>query len=135
MPSPHNHAVPDSYEERHAQSLKLILVLHLLVKALLSQKLRPHVLQQRYTHVRFFQKLYFIDIIKVMPGLPKFLIIIGLLITIIGIFLAVGPKIPWLGHLPGDIAIKKDNFQFYFPITTCILISIILSLIFYLFKK
>ncbi|MFH1783124.1 MAG: DUF2905 domain-containing protein [Candidatus Omnitrophota bacterium] len=39
-------------------------------------------------------------------------------------------KIPWLGRLPGDILIKKDNFTFYFPLTTSILISVILTLIF-----
>jgi hypothetical protein len=49
--------------------------------------------------------------------------------------LVITPRIPWLGKLPGDILIKKDNSQFYFPITTCIIISIILTLLFYLFRK
>ena len=68
-------------------------------------------------------------------SLGKVLIIIGLVIAGIGILLVLAPKVPWLGKLPGDILIKKDNFRFYFPITTCIIISIILTLLFYLFRK
>jgi hypothetical protein len=67
------------------------------------------------------------------PG--KILIIIGLAIAGIGILMVFGPKIPWLGKLPGDILIKKENLRFYFPITTCIIISIILTLLFYLFRR
>jgi len=65
----------------------------------------------------------------------KFLIIIGLIIVIIGLVLTFGPKIPYIGRLPGDIYYKKDNFVFYFPLATSILVSIILSLIFYLFFR
>ncbi|HLE08570.1 MAG TPA: DUF2905 domain-containing protein [Thermodesulfobacteriota bacterium] len=65
----------------------------------------------------------------------KFLIIIGLIIVIIGLILTFGPKIPYIGRLPGDIYYKKDNFVFYFPLATSILVSIILSLIFYLFFR
>jgi len=65
----------------------------------------------------------------------KVLIIIGLVIAGIGIILVLTPKVPWLGKLPGDILIKKDNFRFYFPVTTCIIVSIILTLLFYLFRK
>jgi len=68
-------------------------------------------------------------------SLGKALIIIGLVIAGIGILFVLTPKIPWLGDLPGDILIKKDNFRFYFPVTTCIIISIILTLLFYLFRK
>ncbi|MBW1676838.1 MAG: DUF2905 domain-containing protein [Deltaproteobacteria bacterium] len=68
-------------------------------------------------------------------SLGKALIIIGLVIAGIGILLVLAPKVPWLGKLPGDILLKKDNFRFYFPITTCIIISIILTLLFYLFRK
>jgi len=46
-----------------------------------------------------------------------------------------GDKIPWIGKLPGDILIKKEKFTFYFPLTTSILISIILTLLFTLFRK
>jgi hypothetical protein len=65
----------------------------------------------------------------------KILIIIGSLIIFAGILLMTVGKIPFLGKLPGDIHIQKENFSFYFPITTSILASIILSLIFWLFSK
>ena len=68
-------------------------------------------------------------------SLGKVLIIIGVVIAGIGIILVLTPKVPWLGKLPGDILIKKDNFRFYFPVTTCIIISIILTLLFYLFRR
>lgn len=68
-------------------------------------------------------------------SLGKVLIIIGLVISGIGIVLLLSPKVPWIGKLPGDILIKKDNFRFYFPLTTCIIISLILTLLFYLFRK
>ena len=73
-----------------------------------------------------------------MSGLGDFgkiLIIVGLLIAGMGVLLMVGNKIPWLGRLPGDIFIKKGNFTFYFPMVTCILISIILTLLFRIFRK
>lgn len=63
------------------------------------------------------------------------LIIIGLVIMMIGLVFTFGPKIPYLGRLPGDIYYKKDNFVFYFPLATSIVISIILSLILYLFTR
>jgi len=70
-----------------------------------------------------------------MAGLGKSLIIFGIIIIVIGIFLTFAGKIPWLGRLPGDIHIKRDNFTFYFPMATCIILSIFISLIFWLFKK
>ncbi|MBW2644762.1 MAG: DUF2905 domain-containing protein [Deltaproteobacteria bacterium] len=69
------------------------------------------------------------------PNIGKLLIFAGIVIVGVGILLILGPKIPWLGRLPGDIIIEKKNFKFYFPITTSIIISIILSLIFYLLRK
>jgi hypothetical protein len=71
----------------------------------------------------------------VMPGLGKSLIIIGIIIIVIGLFAAYGPKIPYLGKLPGDIHVKRDNFVFYFPLATSIIISVILSLILYFFTR
>lgn len=67
--------------------------------------------------------------------LGKILIIMGLCIILMGILLMIIDKIPFLGKLPGDIRIQKENFSFYFPITTCIIISVVLSLIFWLFSK
>lgn len=70
-----------------------------------------------------------------MADFGKLFIFIGLLLVVIGIVFIVGNKIPFIGKLPGDIAIERNNFNFYFPITTCIIISIILSLIFWLLGK
>jgi uncharacterized membrane protein len=67
--------------------------------------------------------------------LGKILIFIGLLIVVLGVLFLLGDKIPWFGKLPGDIYIKKKNFTFYFPIATSILISLLLSLIFYFLRK
>jgi hypothetical protein len=64
-----------------------------------------------------------------MQNLYKFFYLIGILLIIIGFFLQFGQKIIPLGKLPGDIAIEKKNFAFYFPLTTSILISVILTLI------
>jgi len=63
------------------------------------------------------------------------LILLGVLIIAIGFLLLIGDKIPWVGKLPGDIIIKREKFSFYFPITTCLIISIILTLLFALFRK
>lgn len=70
-----------------------------------------------------------------MSGIGKLLIISGCLMALVGIVLVFSDKIPWLGRLPGDISIKRENFSFYFPLTTCILISLLLSLLFALFRK
>jgi hypothetical protein len=67
--------------------------------------------------------------------LGKMLILLGVFIILIGFLLVIGEKIPWIGRLPGDIIIRKKNFTFYFPIVTSILISIILTLFFTLFRK
>ncbi|MAW06901.1 MAG: hypothetical protein CME61_01320 [Halobacteriovoraceae bacterium] len=70
-----------------------------------------------------------------MNPISKYLIITGSVLIILGIFWHFsGGNIP-LGRLPGDIKIKSGNSTFYFPITTCLLISAILSLISYFFRK
>ncbi|MFN3505718.1 MAG: DUF2905 domain-containing protein [Caldimicrobium sp.] len=61
--------------------------------------------------------------------LGKFFLILGLVLIIIGLLLTFSPKIPFLGKLPGDIYIKKENFTFYFPLATSILISLLLTLL------
>jgi hypothetical protein len=70
-----------------------------------------------------------------MPGFGKFLVIAGLFIAALGALLWTGFGKGWLGRLPGDIHYKGDNFSFHFPIVTCVLISLLLSLIFWLFRK
>ncbi|WP_205635034.1 DUF2905 domain-containing protein [Legionella parisiensis] len=66
--------------------------------------------------------------------IQKILIILGVILLIIGIFWPFIKNIG-LGKLPGDIIIHKNNFTFYFPITTCIIISLIIMLIFWFFNK
>lgn len=65
----------------------------------------------------------------------KAFIVTGLLVVVIGLVLSVAPKIPFLGKLPGDVLIKRDGFTLYFPITSSILLSIILSFILWLLGK
>ena len=70
-----------------------------------------------------------------MAPIGKLLIVFGLVLVGAGLLLLLSDKIPWLGRLPGDITVKRDNFTFYFPLATCLLISIILSLILWFFRK
>jgi len=67
--------------------------------------------------------------------LGKYLIIFGVVIALIGVLLLFVGKIPWVGRLPGDIYYKGKNVTFYFPLATCILVSLLLTLLFYLFRK
>lgn len=64
-----------------------------------------------------------------MSEMGRTLIIIGLVIAAAGAALTFGPKMPWLGNLPGDIHIRRENFSFHFPIATSLLISLVLTLI------
>ncbi len=70
-----------------------------------------------------------------MTDMGKWLIVVGLTIAAVGVVLSFAGKFPWLGKLPGDIYMKRDNFTFYFPLASCILISLIISLILWLFRK
>jgi uncharacterized protein HemY len=70
-----------------------------------------------------------------MDGVGKILIYLGLLLVVLGLLFSLGGKTPWLGHLPGDIYIQRERFTFYFPLTTSILISIVISLVLYLFRR
>jgi hypothetical protein len=64
----------------------------------------------------------------------RWLVTVGVILVVVGLIW------PWLarlgfGRLPGDIVIERENFRFYFPVTTMILVSLVLSLIFWLFRK
>lgn len=61
--------------------------------------------------------------------MAKFLMLIGTIIFAVGFIVLVAPKIPWLGRLPGDIDFKGKNFRVYFPIATCIILSILLTIL------
>ena len=65
----------------------------------------------------------------------KLLIIAGLLIALAGVAITFNLKIPFLGKLPGDLHIRRENFSFYFPLTSCLLVSLLLSLIFWISRK
>lgn len=73
-----------------------------------------------------------------MVGFGKGLIVFGVLLVVLGVLLSLGPKIPhipWLGQLPGDITIQRERFTFYFPLATCLILSLVLTLVLYLFRR
>ena len=69
-----------------------------------------------------------------MNDIAKLFIIGGIVLVAVGIFWQFGSKYVPLGKLPGDIAVEKENFSFYFPITTMIIVSIIVSLFYLIYK-
>jgi len=70
-----------------------------------------------------------------MAALGKTLIYLGLVLVVIGVVLTLAGKLPWLGRLPGDISIERDNFSFYFPLATSILVSVFVSLVLYFLRR
>jgi len=69
-----------------------------------------------------------------MDNPAKLFIAAGVVLIVIGLVWMLGGKYIQLGRLPGDIVIERDNFKFYFPIVTCIVISVVVSLIFYIVR-
>ncbi|SFM17302.1 Protein of unknown function [Paenibacillus sp. 1_12] len=67
-------------------------------------------------------------------SIPKILISLGIALVVIGILWSVLSKFINLGKLPGDIVVEKENFKFYFPVVTCIIISVALSLVMYVIR-
>ena len=70
-----------------------------------------------------------------MADLGKLLILFGVVLIVVGALLTFAGRIPWLGKLPGDIYYRSEHATFYFPLATCIVISIVLSLLFYLLRR
>ena len=74
-----------------------------------------------------------------MGEIAKLLVVFGIVMIVLGvILLAAGNlsgKVPWLGRLPGDIHVQRDGWSFYFPLGTCLLLSILLTLILSLFRR
>lgn len=70
-----------------------------------------------------------------MAGLGKLIVLAGIVLIIFGVILMLGGKLSWFGRLPGDIYVEKKGFSFYFPITTSIIISVILSIMFMLLRR
>jgi hypothetical protein len=70
-----------------------------------------------------------------MNDMGKFLIVVGLLIAAVGAVIWSGFGRGWLGRLPGDIHYTRGNFSFHFPVVTCLLLSLVLTFLLWLFKK
>ena len=70
-----------------------------------------------------------------MSEIGKLLIVVGVLIAGIGVVIVLAGRLPWIGRLPGDIYVRRGNFTFYFPLATSILVSIVLTLIVWLFGR
>ncbi|HEY4759331.1 MAG TPA: DUF2905 domain-containing protein [Thermoguttaceae bacterium] len=66
------------------------------------------------------------------PGM--FLILVGLILVAAGLIWMFLPYIPWLGRLPGDIAVERGGFRFYFPLASCVLLSLIISGVWWLIR-
>jgi len=70
-----------------------------------------------------------------MGDLGRLLLVLGVLIALVGLVLMLVGRVPWLGRLPGDISVQRGNWSFYFPLTTSILISVVLSVLLYLIGR
>lgn len=70
-----------------------------------------------------------------MNELGKLLIVLGALVVLAGVVLVAVGRVPWLGRLPGDINIERGNWSFHFPLATSLLLSVFLTLIFYLIGR
>lgn len=66
-----------------------------------------------------------------MAEFGKILIALGIVLVVTGVVLLVAGRLPWLGHLPGDIVVRRDDFVFVFPLTTCLVLSAVISLLLY----
>jgi hypothetical protein len=71
----------------------------------------------------------------VVNDLGKSLIVVGLLIVVVGVVLLLAGRVPWLGRLPGDIYVQRGNWSFYFPVVTSLVVSVLLTLLFWLFGR
>ena len=70
-----------------------------------------------------------------LNALGKSLVIIGLVIALVGVVLMLAGRVPWLGRLPGDIYVQRGNWSFYFPVVTSLVLSVLLTLLFWLFGR
>ena len=70
-----------------------------------------------------------------MSDLGKTLVVMGLAVVLVGVVLMLAGRVPWLGRLPGDIYVQRGNWSFYFPLMTSIVVSVLLTLLFWLFGR
>jgi len=73
--------------------------------------------------------------VETIPGLGRILIFIGLSIVVLGLLLSFSGKVPLIGRLPGDIVFRRENFTFYFPLATSIVLSLLLTVLLWLFRR
>ena len=74
--------------------------------------------------------------LDLMQEVGRFVVIIGVLLVVAGVILWRFPSLfGWMGKLPGDISVQKGNFSFYFPVVTCIIVSIVVTLLSWLFRR
>jgi hypothetical protein len=67
--------------------------------------------------------------------LGRALLLFGIVLSTVGLLVLWSPKVPWIGRLPGDIAIRRDGFSFYFPLTSCLLASVVVSVVLWLISR
>lgn len=70
-----------------------------------------------------------------MSDIGRALVIVGVVIAVVGVMLMLVGRVPWIGRLPGDIYIRRGNWSLYFPLATSLLLSVILTLIFWLIGR
>ena len=70
-----------------------------------------------------------------MGDIGRALVILGLVLVVVGVLISLVGKVPWLGRLPGDLHAQRGNWTFYFPLATSLLLSVVLSLLFWLFGR
>jgi hypothetical protein len=75
------------------------------------------------------------NLLSAVRELGKFVVVIGVILTLAGLVMWSGFAPKWLGRLPGDIRIEREHSAFYFPIVTCIILSIVLSLLLSIFRR
>ncbi|HXL15659.1 MAG TPA: DUF2905 domain-containing protein [Methylomirabilota bacterium] len=71
----------------------------------------------------------------IIQDLGKLLLVFGVALFLLGAFLAFGPRIPWLGRLPGDLSFGGEHWRVYLPLSTSLLLSVLLSLLFWLLNR
>lgn len=69
-----------------------------------------------------------------VSAVGRALIVAGAVVLVLGLILTFTSRLPWLGRLPGDILIRRGNATFYFPLVTCLLLSLVLTIVFWLFR-
>jgi hypothetical protein len=73
--------------------------------------------------------------LRLVQDIGRVLVVVGLLVAVVGAGLLLMPQLPWLGRLPGDIHVERDDFTFHFPLVTCLVVSAVLTILLNLFFR